>query len=93
MNLARKGKETKRKKDKITRDETPHNPQSFRLKTFRPFQYDNKPISSTSSTITRDTSNKNTKNSSNGQGFLSDVENWVTTETNVDLTKNIRIKT
>ena len=24
-----------------TRDETPHNPQSFRPKTFRPFKYDN----------------------------------------------------
>ena len=47
-------------------------------------------ISSISSTITRDTSNKNTKNSSNGQGFLSDVENQVTTETNVDLTKEYK---
>ena len=25
----------------ITRDETPHKPQSFRPKTFRPFKYDN----------------------------------------------------
>ena len=47
-------------------------------------------ISSISSTITRDTSNKNTKNSSNGQGFLSDVENRVTAETNVDLTKEYK---
>ena len=37
--------------------------------------------------ITRDASNKNIKSSSNGQGFASDVENQVTTKTNVDLTK------
>ena len=27
------------------------------------------------------------KNSNSGQGFVSDVENWVTAETNEDLTK------
>ena len=46
-----------------------------------------KSISSNSSAITRNTSNKNMENSSNGQGFVSDVENRVTTGTNVDLTK------
>ena len=51
-----------------------------------------KPIFSTSSTITRDTCNKNTKNSSNGQGFVSDVENRVTTETKGDLTKEHKDK-
>ena len=37
--------------------------------------------------MTKDTSNKNTKNSSNDQGFVLDVESQVTTETYVDLTK------
>ena len=45
LNLARKRKETTRKKDNTrqinTRDETPHNPQSFRPNTFRPLKYDN----------------------------------------------------
>ena len=59
---------------------------------FIPSSTTTKPISSISSTITRDTSNKNTKNSSNSHGFVSNVENWVTTETNVDLTKEHKDK-
>ena len=51
-----------------------------------------KPVSSASSTISRDRSNKNTKNSRYSQGFLSDVENRVTTEKNVDLTKEHKDK-
>ena len=51
-----------------------------------------KPISSISLTITRDTYNKNIENSSNGQGFVSDVESRITTETNVDLTKERKDK-
>ena len=46
-----------------------------------------KSISSNSSAVIRNTSNKNIENSSNGQGVVSDVENRVTTGTNVDLTK------
>ena len=51
-----------------------------------------KPISSTSSKFTRDTSNKNIRNNSNDQGFVADVENRVTTETNVDLIKEHKDK-
>ena len=43
-----------------------------------------KAISSIISTITRDTSNKNIENKSNGQGFVSDLESQVTTGTNVE---------
>ena len=59
---------------------------------FIPSSTTTKPISSISSTITRDTSNKNTNNSSNGRGFVSDVENQVTTEMNLDLTKEHKDK-
>ena len=51
-----------------------------------------KPISSISSTITRDRSNKNIENSSNGQGFVLDLENRVTTGTNAGLTKEHKHK-
>ena len=51
-----------------------------------------KPTSSISLTITRDTYNKNIENSSNGQGFVSDVESCITTETNVDLTNERKDK-
>ena len=61
--------------------------QSTTSKVFVPSSTITKPISSISSTITRDTYRKNIKNSSNGQGFVSDVQSRVTTETNVDLTK------
>ena len=74
-----------------TRDETQHNPQSFRPKTFRPFKYNNQANIQHQFNIARETSNKNTKNS-NGQGFISDLENQVTTERNVDLTKEHKDK-
>ena len=61
-------------------------------KVFVPSSTITKPISSISSTITRDTYNKNIENSNNGQGFVSDVENRVTTETNVDLTNEYKDK-
>ena len=61
-------------------------PKVFIPRLFIPSSMITKPISSTSSTVIRDTSNKNTMNSSNSQDFVSDVENWVTTEMNVDLT-------
>ena len=67
-------------------------PKVFIPRIFVPSSTITKSISSISSTITRDTSNKNTKNSSNGHGFVSNVENWVTTETNVDLTKEHKDK-
>ena len=51
-----------------------------------------KPISNISSTITKDTSNKNVENSSDGHDFVSDVENLVTTGKNVDLTKEHKDK-
>ena len=60
-----------------TREETRDVPSSTKTK----------PISSITSTITRDTSSKSIKNSSSGQDFFSDADNWVTTEKNVDLTK------
>ena len=67
-------------------------PKVFVPRLFVPSSTITKPISSTSSTITSDTSNKNIKNSSNGQGFVSDAENQVTTETNVDLAKEYKDK-
>ena len=62
-------------------------PKVFVPRLFVPSSTITKSISSNSSAITRNTSNKNMENSSNGQGFVSDVENRVTTGTNVDLTK------
>ena len=67
-------------------------PKVFAPRLFVPLSKITKVIFSTSSTFTRDTSNKNTKNSSSGQGFVSDVENPVTTETNADLTKEHKDK-
>ena len=67
-------------------------PKVFVPRLFVPSSTITKPIFSISSTITKDTSNKNNKNSSNGQGFVSDVENQVTIETNVDLTKEHKDK-
>ena len=75
-----------------TRDEIPHNPKVSVPRLFVPSSTITKPISSTSSTITKDKSNKNIKSSSNGQGFASGVENRVTKETNADLTKERKDK-
>ena len=61
-------------------------------KVFVPSSTITKPISSISSTITRDTYKTNIENSSNDQGFVSDVESWVTKETNAELTKEYRDK-
>ena len=86
LNLARKGKEKTKKKDKI---------KNIGQSVPRLFVSSNtitKPISSTSSTITRNTSNESIENSSNGQGFVSDVENQVTTETILDFTKEHKDK-
>ena len=62
-------------------------PKVFVPRLFVPSSTITKSISSNSSAITRNTSDKNMENSSNSQGFVSDVENRVTTGTNVDLTK------
>ena len=51
-----------------------------------------KPICSISSTLTRETYNKNIENSSNGQGFVLDVESQVTLEKTVGLTKEYKDK-
>ena len=67
-------------------------PKVFVPRIFVPSSTITKPICSISSTITRDTSNKNIKKSSNGQGFVSDVENRVTTETKIDLTNEHKDK-
>ena len=68
------------------------NPKVFVPRLFVPLSTITKPIFSISSTITRGTYKKNIENSSNDQDFVSDVKNWVTTETNVDLTKEYRDK-
>ena len=81
-----------------TRDETPHNPQSFRPKTFRPFKYDNQANIQhrfnnhqgkyqEQQQKQKKNTKKNTKNS-----FVSDMENRVTTETNLDLTRKHKDK-
>ena len=81
-----------------TRDETPHNPQSFRPKTFCPFKYDNQANIQhrfnnqqgkyqEQQQKQKKNTKKNTKNS-----FVSDVENRVTTEKNVDLTRKRKDK-
>ena len=67
-------------------------PKVFVPRLFVPSSTITKTISSISSTITRDTFNKNIENCSNSQGFVSDVENRVTTGTNVDLTKEHKDK-
>ena len=68
------------------------NPKVFVPRLFFPSNTINKPIFSISSTIIRDTYKKNIENSSNDQGFVSEVESRVTTEKNVDLTKEYRDK-
>ena len=67
-------------------------PKVFVPRLFVPSSTITKPVSRTSSIITRDTSNKNTKNNNNGEGFVSYVENRVTTETDVDFTKEHKDK-
>ena len=62
-------------------------PKVFITRIFAPSSAITNPISSISSTITRDTSNKNIENSSNGQGFVSDMENRVTAGANLVLAK------
>ena len=70
-----------------TREKIPYNPQVSVPRLFAPSNTIIKLISSISSTITRVVSNENIKSSNRGLGFVSDVENQVTTETNADLTE------
>ena len=69
-----------------THYETPHNFQSFRSKTFRPFKYDNEANIQHQFNNYQEHIQQKHRESNNGRDFVSNVQNRVTTGTNVDLT-------